>query len=65
MSIPSRPAHVKRRLNPGRPLPKAEYSSMTDSEPVPRGKGEKGPRRGELKESEIMRLQSVGARSKG
>ena len=35
---------------------------MTDSEPVPRGKGEKEPLLGELKESEIMCLQSVGAR---
>ena len=35
---------------------------MTDSETVPRGKGEKEPLLGELKESEIMRLQSVGAR---
>ena len=35
---------------------------MTDSGPVPRGKGEKGPLLGELKESEIMCLQSVGAR---
>ena len=34
---------------------------MTDSEQVPRGKGEKEPLLWELKESEIMRLQSVGA----
>jgi hypothetical protein len=29
--------------NPGRPFSKAKYSLMTDSEPVPRGKGEKNP----------------------
>lgn len=34
---------------------------MTDSEQVPRGKGETEPWRTELKESEIMCLQSVGA----
>ena len=35
---------------------------MTDSEPVPRGKGEKNPVEGSEKEPEIMRLQTVGAR---
>ena len=30
-SIPSRTEHVKLRLNPGRPLSKPKYSSMTDS----------------------------------
>jgi hypothetical protein len=39
----SRAGHVKPGLNLGRPLSKAKYSSMTDSEPVPRGKGEKNP----------------------
>ena len=34
---------------------------MTDSEPVPRGKGEKVPLLGELTVPEIMCLQSVGA----
>jgi len=34
---------VKLRVNPGRPLPKTKYSMSTDSELVPRGKGEKSP----------------------
>jgi hypothetical protein len=36
---------------------------MTDSEPVPRGKGEKVPLLGELKVPEIVCLQSVGAKA--
>ena len=39
----SRAGHVKPGLNLGRPLSKAKYSTMTDSELVPRGKGEKNP----------------------
>ena len=39
--IPIRTVHVKRRLNPGGPPSKAKHSLMTDSERVPRGKGEK------------------------
>ncbi len=35
--------HVKSGLNLGGPSSKAKYLSMTDSEPVPRGKGEKNP----------------------
>ena len=38
--------HVQSGGNPGRPLSKAKYSLATDSEPVPRGKGEKNPERG-------------------
>ena len=38
--------HVKSGGNPGRPLSKAKYTSRTDSEQVPRGKGEKNPQRG-------------------
>ena len=34
---------------------------MTDSEPVPRGKGEKNPGEGSERDPEIMRLQTVGA----
>jgi hypothetical protein len=30
-------------MNPSRPLDKAKYSLATDSEQVPRGKGEKNP----------------------
>ena len=37
---------MKRRPNPGRPLSKAKHYPMTDSERVPRGKGEKNPREG-------------------
>ena len=40
---------MKPRLNPGGPSPKAKYSSVTDSELVPRGKGEKEPRKGSEK----------------
>ena len=47
MSMPSRASHVKRRLNPGGPPSKAKYSLETDSELVPRGKGEKEPPLGE------------------
>ena len=52
---------MKLRLNPGRPLSKAKYSSMTDSEPVPRGKGEKNPVEGSETEPETMCPQTVGA----
>jgi|AntAceMinimDraft_15_1070371.scaffolds.fasta_scaffold20314_1 hypothetical protein len=38
--------HVKPGRNQGRPLSKAKYSLATDSELVPRGKGEKNPGRG-------------------
>ena len=53
---------VKLRVNPRRPLRKAKYSLATDSEPVPRGKGEK--HRCERSEivPEIMYLQGVRAR---
>ena len=33
--------HVKLRVKTGRPRPKTKYSLVTDSEQVPRGKGEK------------------------
>jgi len=38
--------HVKFCENLPRPLGKAKYYLMTDSERVPRGKGEKNPGRG-------------------
>ena len=41
--IPSSTMHVKLRVNPRRPRRKAKYSMTTESEPVPRGKGEKNP----------------------
>ena len=42
----SRAGHVKSCLNVGGPPSKPKYSSMTDSEPVPCGKGEKNPYEG-------------------
>ena len=38
--------HEEFRRNPGGPSPKAKYSLVTDSEPVPWGKVEKHPGRG-------------------
>lgn len=54
--------HVKLGMNPRRPRRKAKYSLATDSELVPRGKGEKN--RDERSEivPEIMCLQGVRAR---
>ena len=40
---PSTAGHVKSGGNLGGPSPKAKYYSLTDSERVPRGKGEKYP----------------------
>ena len=42
-SIPSTAGHVQSRGNLGGPPSKAKYVLATDSEPVPRGKGEKNP----------------------
>ena len=44
--IPSRAGHEKSCLNSPGPPGKAKYSRETDSEPVPRGKGEKYPEQG-------------------
>ena len=44
--IPSNAGHVKPGMNLGGPPSKAKHSPMTDSEPVPLGKGEKHPERG-------------------
>ncbi len=52
---------MKPGLNPGGPPSKTKYSLVTDSEPVPRGKGEKNPERGVKENPEIMHLQSVEA----
>ena len=41
--IPSSTVHVKLCANPSGPPDKAKYSLATDSEQVPRGKGEKNP----------------------
>ena len=44
--IPSSMGHVKSRVNQRGPPRKAKYYCVTDSEKVPRGKGEKNPGRG-------------------
>ena len=44
--FPSTAEHVEFRRNLGGPSSKAKYTPMTDSEPVPWGKGEKNPERG-------------------
>ncbi len=56
----SKTGHVKPGLNLGGPPSKAKYSSITDSEPVPRGKGEKNPSKGSEIEPETSSLQTVG-----
>ena len=53
--------HVKFCGNLGGPSPKSKYYSVTDSEQVPRGKGEKNPVEGSEIESEIVCLQAVEA----
>jgi hypothetical protein len=53
--------HVKLRMNLRRPRRKPKYSLATDSEPVPRGKGEKNRcERSEIV-PEMMCLQGVEA----
>ena len=47
--------------NLGRPFSKAKYYSLTDSELVPRGKGEKNPGEGSEIVPETVCLQAVGA----
>ena len=53
---------MKSRGNPGGPPSKAKYSLTTDSELVPRGKGEKHPSAGSEIVPETVRLQAVGGR---
>ncbi len=57
----SKAEHEKFCLKMGRPLSKAKYYWVTDSEQVPWGKGEKHPYKGSEKEPETVRLQAVGA----
>ena len=45
----------------GGPSSKAKYSWLTDSEPVPWGKGEKNPCKGSEIEPETVYVQAVGA----
>ena len=61
--IPSRAGHVKTCLNPGGPPPKAKYQPVTDSELVPRGKGEKHPDKGSEKYLKSSAYTAVGAPS--
>ena len=50
---------MKPCLNPGGPSPKAKYYLVTDSELVPRGKGEKNPSEGSEIVPETVCLQAV------
>ena len=59
--FPSKTGHVEPCLNLGGPSSKAKYYSVTDSESVPRGKGEKNPGEGSEIEPETIHLQAVGA----
>ena len=61
----SRSGHVKSWLNMGGPSSKAKYSQLTDSEPVPWGKGEKNPDEGSEIEPETVNLQAVEPRLGG
>jgi hypothetical protein len=62
--IPSTAGHVKSRGKLGRPGSKAKYVLATDSELVPRGKGEKHPGEGSEIVSETVCLQAVEGRSR-
>ena len=61
MGYPSKTEHVQFCLNLPGPSGKAKYYSATDSELVPRGKGEKHPGEGSEIVPETVRLQAVGA----
>ena len=61
VDVLSRAGHVKSCLNIGGPPSKAKYYLLTDSEPVPWGKGEKYPDEGSEIVPETGRLQAVGA----
>ena len=65
--IPSNAVHVKLCMNPSRPLDKAKYSLATDSELVPRGKGEKNPCEGSeknLKSCVYKQSESYGRKAR-
>jgi hypothetical protein len=49
-------------MNSPGPSGKAKYSEVTDSEPVPWGKGEKNPGEGSEIVPETVCLQAVGGR---
>ena len=61
ISILSSAGHEKSCVNPAGPSAKAKYSSETDSEPVPWGKGEKNLEQRSEIDPETMCLQAVGA----
>jgi hypothetical protein len=52
--IPSSMGHVESRVNLRGPPRKAKYSWVTDSEQVPRGKGEREPLEGSEREHETV-----------
>ena len=58
---PSIAGHVQSGENPRGPSRKAKYYWLTDSEQVPRGKGEKNPGEGSEIVPETVRLQAVEA----
>ena len=58
---PSTAGHVQSGGNQRGPSRKAKYYSLTDSELVPRGKGEKHPGEGSEIVPETVCLQAVGA----
>ena len=62
-AYPSKAGHVKSCLNLRGPSRKAKYYLATDSELVPRGKGEKNPCEGSEIVPETISLQCVGAGS--
>ena len=57
----SKAGHVKSCSNIRGPPSKPKYSSVTDSEQVPWGKGEKNPDKGSEIDTETECLQAVGA----
>ena len=59
---PSNAEHEEFCMNLPGPSGKAKYSEVTDSEPVPWGKGEKYPCEGSEIVPETVRLQAVGGR---
>ena len=65
VDVLSRAGHVKSCLKIGGQPSKAKYSLLTDSEPVPWGKGEKHPDEGSETDPETGRLQTVGASLRG
>ncbi len=57
---PSNAEHEEFCMNLPGPSGKAKYSEVTDSEPVPWGKGEKNPSEGSEIVPETVCLQAVG-----